>query len=213
MGITKDHLGVEFDSVEEKSKAWGIPVELYLSRISRGWSERDALTIGSSEKARQPVYDHLHNEYPSIRAMCKAYGVRESTFSKRRSRGRSLQESLMPERLVRKDAKPKVACKNTRICYDPSGREFPNRSEMCKFWHMDYFIYQARISRGWDEQKALITPVKPHMCCDHLGNQFSTAKEMCKHWGVSYTTFISRRSRGWSIERALTDVSDRAKVC
>lgn len=68
-----DHMGNYFSTVSGMCKYWGISTDLYLKRISRGWSQKDALT--KARRNRQPaikqITDESGNVFSSISEMQK----------------------------------------------------------------------------------------------------------------------------------------------
>lgn len=68
-----DHMGNYFSTVSGMCKYWGISPDLYSKRISRGWSQKDALT--KARRNRQPVIKQIidgnGNVFSSISEMQK----------------------------------------------------------------------------------------------------------------------------------------------
>ena len=52
--------------------------------------------VGRNNKMRRTngVTDHLGNYYPNDREMCAAYGIKQTTYIKRLSRGSTKEEAL-----------------------------------------------------------------------------------------------------------------------
>lgn len=59
-----DHMGNYFSTVSGMCKYWGIRPDLYLKRISRGWSQKDALT--KVRRNRQPVIKQIIDENGNV---------------------------------------------------------------------------------------------------------------------------------------------------
>lgn len=59
-----DHIGNYFSTVSGMCKYWGISQDLYLKRISRGWSQKDALT--KARRNRQPVIKQIIDENGNV---------------------------------------------------------------------------------------------------------------------------------------------------
>lgn len=59
-----DHMGNYFSTVSGMCKYWGISPDLYLKRISRGWSQKDALT--KVRRNRQPVIKQIIDENGNV---------------------------------------------------------------------------------------------------------------------------------------------------
>ena len=147
------------------------------------------------------VKDHTGAEFPSLTAMCRAWGVSRNTFSGRRARGMTLEEALT--------SPPKVS-HHGRACRDHLGNEFASVKAMCHAWGVSRKAYDHRVSRGASTQEALTGQVRRRLpatckpCRDHLGREFPSKVAMCRHWGVEWGTFRHRMRAGWGLERALT---------
>lgn len=155
--------------------------------------------------SKKPCKDHLGNEFDSITAMCKYYGVNPTTFSIRLKYGVGLQEAL-------------GAPYNRKQVVDHQGNRFNSITDMCRHWGISLSMYYGRLNKNWSLRDTLETPVcecgrkfkarQGNKCEDHLGNEFDSIKDMCNHYGVSYNTFFSRIYWGMSLKDALT-----LKIC
>lgn len=65
-----------------------------------------------------------------------------------------------------------------------------------------------RIKRGWDEEKAVITPVKDRHLYLEYNNQKHTITEWSKITGIHVCTIKGRLEKGWSIKESLTRPTD-----
>ena len=72
----------------------------------------------------------------------------------------------------------------SKSCTDHLGNEFETKMDMCKHWNINRTTYNARIKKGWLQEKALTTPtdIMSIECEDHLGNIFQSTTKMCKYW-------------------------------
>lgn len=94
--VCKDALGNEFSSRAAMCRAHNIGYSLFMNRINNGWSVEDALAMPAhSTRGGVSCTDHLKNEYPSIKAMCRAYNISYVTYRKRIQRGWSLEKALI----------------------------------------------------------------------------------------------------------------------
>ena len=59
-----DHMGNYFSTVSGMCKYWGISPDLYIKRLSRGWSQKDALT--KARRNRQPVIKQITDENGNV---------------------------------------------------------------------------------------------------------------------------------------------------
>ena len=209
----KDHLGVEYESIAEMCRAWGLPKNIYYHRIERGYSLSDTLTGNGIRSVGESCVDHLGIEYESISEMCRAWGVELNTYIARIKKGYSVEKALNTNRVVAHVSGYAVECE------DHTGRKFTSLREMCDYWGVTYNCYYARRLNGCSIEQALtgigLKTVRPKKCEDHTGKEFNSEKEMCKHWKVNYTTFIDRKSKGYSLESSLTGkgVGARKKSC
>jgi len=141
--------------------------------------------------------DHLGNNFSSRKEMLKAYGINESTFDSRISRGYSLEDALT------KEAKPHGA-KSTE---DHLGNSFKSITEMLKKYGVKTSTFKKRVRDGWPLEEALTKNVrsgKPRKATDHLGNDYSSQREMFEKYGIDKGTFKSRIKKGMQLEEALT---------
>ena len=194
-----DHQGNEFPSITSMCKHYGINRKTFKKRISeKHMSLKDALTIPVETPPKTESYkDHLGNEFPSMAAMCKHYGIRRDTFTQRIKRQKmSLKDALTTPLEKTPD----------ELCKDHLGNEFPNRQAMCNYYGINYATFRRRIEKKHMSLKdALTTPVeqKTGPCKDHIGNEFPSQKAMCDYYGINMNTFKGRIENNSSIEEAL----------
>ena len=94
-GPCKDHLGNEFPNQKAMCEHYGIIYDTFKNRkYKKHMSLEEALTTPLETKHSCPCKDHLDNEFPSMRAMCKHYGVNINTFNKRIENNSSIEEAL-----------------------------------------------------------------------------------------------------------------------
>lgn len=97
----------------------------------------------------KPCSDHEGNIFGNIKSMCKHWGIRPATFSRRITvYNMSIEEALtLP-------VKPNGGL----ICYDHKGEKFYSITSMCKHWCVDRKVYMYRVTHGWTVEEALTTP-------------------------------------------------------
>lgn len=68
-----DHMGNYFSSLSCMCKYWGISPDLYLKRLSRGWSQKDALTKARRNRQHviKQIIDENGNVFSSVSEMQK----------------------------------------------------------------------------------------------------------------------------------------------
>lgn len=224
MGIKKpcrDHLGKKHPSVPDMCAAWGISDSTYAGRLERGWTVEQALTVpphGQGPKVNprtgRMLKDHLGQEFVSVGAMCRHWGISEKVYW---SRKRICKWPL--ERILTEPVHDARDTGNAVKVTDHTGQEFPSISEMCRHWKIRLSTYRERRKRGWDVGRALTgketrieTDAVP--CTDHAGTHYPSKNAMCRAWGLTRYCYESRLDLGWSQERALTEpMTVNAKPC
>lgn len=224
MGVKKpcrDHLGKEYPSVPDMCAAWGISDSTYAGRLERGWTVEQALTIkphGQGPKVNPRtgamLKDHLGQEFVSVGAMCRHWGISEKVYWSRKRICRWPLGRILTEPVH--DAKD---AGNAVKVTDHLGQEFPSISELCRHWKIGLSTYRERRKRGWGIERALTgkeikleTDAVP--CMDHTGARYPSKNAMCRRWGVTRYCYESRLGLGWTQERALTSpMSINAKPC
>ena len=142
----KDHTGREFSCASEMCKAWGTNISNYYYRLHRGYSLEESLTgdfssIRISPKGKRGCVDHNGKRYDTITNMCKQYGITSTAFSKRLSRGYTLEQALTGNIKGIQD-KRKIHCK------DHKGNEFESVTAMCKHWGVKIYTFKYRYNRN-----------------------------------------------------------------
>ena len=199
-GPCKDHMGNKFPSITAMCKHYGIGIDTFNKRINeKHMSLEDALTTPVKKQKPIPCKDHLGNEFPSKKAMCKYYGINPCTFKDRIDKKQmSLEDALTTPVKKRK----KGSCK------DHLGNEFPSETAMCKYYGINPCTFKDRIDKKQMSLKdALTTPTKKlqQSCKDYLGNEFPSEAAMCKQYGINQGTFGKRKNDSHiSLEKALT---------
>lgn len=151
-------------------------------------------------KAKEAT-DHLGQSYPSISAMCRAWGVSTALYYARLQRGKTLEEALGPY--------DPALDKRTKACTDHLGQEFPSKKEMCEAWGLRVGTFEKRLKSGFTLEEALtrdpsIKGVTPTPVTDHTGQKFPSVKAMCERWGIKPDMYYNRLRIGWSLEDTLT---------
>lgn len=240
-----DPMGTEFDSIVSLCSFWGVSVKDFYQGASQGLSMDECLKyaldcatstgdtkIDKSKKRLSDgniVVDHTGQEFPSVSAMCEAYGVKYPTYNNRRRRGWSVERSLMSKVAEVVDHKGNTYKSIGEMCNtygthftsfcrrrkagwsleecllgkgfveDHNGRSFKSITAMCKFYGVDPSSYKSRVKQGLSVEEALLGNV-----FDFEGNRYYSVNEMCEHWGISYSVYIHRVYKGWSQQDALT---------
>ena len=78
-----DYYKVSYTQIRLGYYKHGFDLEDMINRLKKGLQLRE-----------KRIFDHLGNEFPSIKSMCACYGISRYTFDKRQKRGLSLKECL-----------------------------------------------------------------------------------------------------------------------
>lgn len=91
--------------------------------------------------------DHLGNEYPSLSKMCKRYGIRVDTYTRRLERGFSVCDALT------------IPAVHSIEIMDHLGKKYPSIKCMCYSYGIDPKTYKNRLKKGWEFERILTTPI------------------------------------------------------
>lgn len=97
-GPCTDHTGACYESVTAMCKAWNISPGTYKSRIKRGIALEEALTAPLGEQLSCDKEDRTGPDgktYPSVKAMCDAYGITAQAYRHRRKAGWTKSDALL----------------------------------------------------------------------------------------------------------------------
>lgn len=131
-----DHTGENFKSISAMCKKWDIPRSTYNIRIKKGWTIKDALTTPCEKLSikKQEWTDHKGITYPSLNAMCSAYGITHHTFSTRISKlGWSVEKALKTPNII-----------NSQKCTDYFGHTFPSKLDMAHYYGIPETAFQGK---------------------------------------------------------------------
>lgn len=215
---TKDHLGNTFASVSDMCRHYGIPNSTYNNRIRRGWTVEQALTTANGDVKRKYGYkklwyDHLGNEFRSVREMAEAWGITDKIYWSRKRICKWPLEKILT-------TPPCEYPTISKACEDHEGNRYPSVSEMCRHYGIKLSRFKERLKLGWDVKRALLAPTRemndmtPKPCKDHKGIEYPSKNAMCRAYGISRYTLSSRLELGWPLEQALTGGYEiNAKPC
>ena len=151
-----DHNGKWFPTIRAMAKAYHIPDPTLRARIRYGWTLEQALTTPLTRKpiVRKPVCtDHLGKEFSSIRQMAEAHGISYQAVLDRLNRGWDTEKALTTP----------ILNKNRHVVVkDHLGNIYPSRRALAKAYGISYVTMQQRFRIGWDLERVLTSPVRPH---------------------------------------------------
>lgn len=92
----KDHQGIEYDTLADMCRAYGVEYKIYRRRRKLGWSLREALTEKDNpiKPNSRACTDHLGHEFVSIVEMCKYWHITSDLHKGRLRDGWTLEETL-----------------------------------------------------------------------------------------------------------------------
>ena len=94
MILAKDHLGQEYKSLSAMARQWGIPVNIFMTRISvLGWTIEKALTtpIGDNAQHKKPI-TYKGIKYDSLGEFATAMGIKKDIVYARYKAGYTAEE-------------------------------------------------------------------------------------------------------------------------
>ncbi|MCR5106095.1 MAG: hypothetical protein K6B68_16820 [Eubacterium sp.] len=204
--ICFDHKNIQYASVAEMCKTYGVNKGTYLSRIKRGWSVKEALTAPSKplkvKKNPYAIKDHNGKEYNTLTDMLNAYNIPYSVYKKREKIGMPLKEILTVS--IDKGGTP---------VQDPFCPEkwFSSKNALYKHYGVDAKLVSSRMKElNWSFEKAIKTPRNEPgktghniKCIDKNGTTFNSRREMYAHYGVSSKVMHYRKKTGMNEDKAL----------
>lgn len=156
--------------------------------------------------------DHLGNNFKSVSAMAKHYGISRPTYVSRINLGWTVEEALtVPILKEGGNYKPNNSLEGVE---DHLGNKFNNKVQMAKYWGISSAQLYSRLSSGMSLAEALTKPTtsrgkyKKREVVDHKGNSYHSVAQMARSYGISSITLHERLKRGWSVEEALTTPVD-----
>ena len=198
--IGKDHLGNEFESINDMCRHLGVARTTFDRRLNKGYSLCDALTEKTSKKVFE---DHLGNKYDSLNDMLSFYNITRAAYRTRLKHGYNLEQAL-----TGKDVNCSV---NGNKCIDHLGNVYDSIGKMCMQYGVSVSTYKRRIFKGYSIESSLTgkgiqknSNANPIQCQDHLGNWFYSVSELCSYYEIPRSVYEYRRRNKWDIERILT---------
>lgn len=192
----RDHLGHEYRSIREMTRAWKVTDFQYYKRLSRGWSPEKALTTPSG--GSHPVRDHLGQEFRCARDMTRAWNVGYDAYLARRKYGWGIERALTEPVRAR--------CRFP----DPAGAGITDPYELSVATGVAPHTIYRRVRGGKSPTEIEFAGnLKRIPSRDHLGQDFPTLRKMAEYWQIEYQTLLARLKKGWDVEKALTAPLDR----
>lgn len=145
-----DHLGNEYRSQTAMCETYHISKQAFQRRLSNGWTLKEALTTPpGGEHTVYRAHDHTGKGYKTKEDMCRAYGISQSTYNKRKEKGMSLKNILTTPAFGKGNG-----------VTDHLGNHYRNTNQMCEAYGIQEGTYQARIGKGMTKEEALTKPTR-----------------------------------------------------
>ena len=204
--IVENRVRIKVRLLGEDRKYWlqvsipsGLSADIIKNDADRKEPESFHEQLTDKQKTVNKYKDHKGIEYPSIKAMAKAYGLPYSTVVSRRAMGWDWERTLTSP------------YKRPTEVKDHLGNSFPSLSAMAESYKLNLTTLEYRLAHNWDLKTALVGKQE---CQDHKGSWYPGKREMCRAYGISFDAFKDREKRGWDLEKILTTpVQSRDTTC
>ncbi len=201
-----DHLGNGYPSDRDMCRAHGVPCNTFYQRLKSGMTLEQALTKKAPGKRLAPEperTDHHGKIYPSLRAMCGAYGTNPNTYNKRRAAGMTVEQALTAE---------------PQAFRDPvDGTEYGTKSDMCGAYGVKpSTVCSCMAKTGMAFEDAVIeTAARQKKTWVYKDMTARTAKDLCARANpdMPVDIFLNRIRMGWDTARALEEPVHRLGGC
>lgn len=119
--------GDKYASIIDLCNHYNISVSTYLNRMSKGYSQIDALTMPTSKS----YTDLQGRSFNSIKELCDANNVCYQTYKKKKRDGYTLETIL-------------IECTRKNKHIDPWNNEFDTYMDMCEYHGISYQLFDSR---------------------------------------------------------------------
>lgn len=121
--------------------------------------------------------------YPSISAMCRAYGISQALYYERQKRHYTPLEAL-------------TVPLHDYHCVDADGVEFDSLRDMLAYHKVSYATYRKRLKKGLSLRETL-QPGEHYKAATYNGKRYKSLKDLCEDLGIFYPNFKEnyRRAR------------------
>ncbi len=132
--IRVDFNGVEYKSQNEMCKAFNVSPTLFLKRLERGWSLKEALT------GKRPLFTYNGVDYHTKKEISEVFDVPLNTIAWKLKHGYTYEE---------------IVEKKTYRITDHNGKRFKNTDEMCAAHGTTSAKYRAKRRSGLSIEDSL----------------------------------------------------------
>ena len=148
--VCHDHLGRRFPSQRAMARAWGISESIVEQRMHAGWPLERVLTCPVSPRHYRVIDPENGVISRSAAELALACGVKPRRMQQRLRKGITGGNLIFPGDLRKVVAR------------DHTGRDFPSLAAMAAAWGQPYSRFESRRTNGWDLERALTQPARPH---------------------------------------------------
>jgi hypothetical protein len=194
-----DHLGNKFDSEFHMARHYGQKYECLMSRLQKGMSLEEALTIKPKKGRWLTITDHKGNVFRSIRDLADYYGLSRTLVQSRYQQGLPIEKILHKGKLK--------TCQGNPV-KDHYGNKFESFEAMARYYEIPPTTLKRYIQQKGSVAKALkaLLPKHDHITTDHLGHTFASVEDMSKYYNLSYLYVYNELKRGNTFQDILENM-------
>ena len=195
--------GIEYKSISDAAKKYGLKCNLINERIRHGWSIEEAFELVD-------ISHRLHNNdgiiidgiyFETFLKACEHYNMNSGTVYGRIKKGWDINSAFTIP-ILHKGGKRGNPITVNHI-------KFESLREACRYYELNYNTIHDRINKhGWSIEEAFELIERSHKLQNKNGItvngiHFETIKKACEYYNLKYSIIIQRLNRGgWSIEEA-----------
>ncbi|MBS3799094.1 GIY-YIG nuclease family protein [Pseudoalteromonas sp. BDTF-M6] len=191
--------GIEYPSISEATRSYGLNYETIKQRLQRGWTPEQAFELEFPPECKLSNANPTEVDgivYPSFSEAARLCGLSPSTVRKRLKDGWTKNEAFGLE------------AKNNYlgpIAFEFEGRSFSSLRQAAEYYGIDNSVAQQRKNNGWTVEQILKTPSKSSKIAVTVNNKsFKSISDAARYFGIRPKLVHSRISKGWSVQSALT---------
>ncbi len=208
--------GKVFKNLKALADAYGLTYRQVYQRMSRGWS-KDEIAHGRKKTPKpkpklRPKKAHGRARkitfrgvtYPSVTALCQAFGANRQRLYARRRGGHSVAQALGLEPFKDKRyERPANRLNRKAITYN--GVKYPSIAELARAYGLKPNIMRLRLLNGWMLKHAVERQVVKRNRASFIiqGERFPSIKAASEHFNVHEMTIHYRLKRGYTPEQAV----------
>lgn len=187
-----DHKGNTFSTIKEMCEHYGVKMQVFYARKSRGWETKECLEGKKKKKVKKKkqIVDHKGNTFATKNAMYERYDVKRQEFYNRKKRGWTLEECL--------EGKTHT---NDTIEYNKV--KFKDKYDFCRYYGINLYDFIEKKNSGCTLEQIIKSCSNKENVTDYKGEVYPTEYAMCKRYGIPPALYTIRISSGWTMKHAL----------